>query len=103
VTKEELLEKLPADLRPWAEIWLPVLLSFTEQQIEDFIYNSIGMDWLDSYKQIVEAMTPVQKVAELKLRNAELAKLNLDNAAFVASQQSLLLSILAKALLGLKN
>ena len=65
MTKEELLEKLPGDLRPWAEIWLPAMLSFTEAQLMDFIDLAISIHWQEAYKELVSQMTTEQKVEEL--------------------------------------
>ena len=97
MTKDELIEKLPGDIRPWAGIWLPVLLRWSETEIVDFIANATGYSWLCAYEKLVSAMTTDEKVAELKMGKKELERLNGDNAVFVRKQQYLFFSLLAQA------
>lgn len=98
MTKDELIEKLPSDLKPWAEIWLPVLLRWSEAEIVWFIANATGYSWIVAYEKMVSAMTTDEKVAELKKRKDELKRLNGDNTLFLAEQRALLFSLLAQAI-----
>ena len=101
MTKDELIQSLPGDLKPWAELWLPVMLRWSEAELADFLMNAAGLPWLAAYKQMVEIMTTDEIVAELKMRNAELARLNQDNAAFVQAQRTLFFSVIAKVIMSL--
>jgi hypothetical protein len=103
MTKEELINSLPGDLQPWAEIWLPVMVNWSEDKLTSFINNSIGGTWVAAYQMLVDDMTTEQKIAEMKMRQQELLKLNQDNAAFVSQQRELFLSIIARAILALKT
>jgi len=102
MTKEELLEQLPGDLRPWAEIWMPILLSWSEEQVTKFIRRALGGQWQSAYQMLIKSMSVEQRTAELKIRKEALKQLNLNNAAFIRSQRSLLLEIIAKAFMALK-
>ncbi len=102
MTKEELIEKLPGDLRPWGELWLPVVLRWSEDQLAEFIVNAAGMPWDAAYEKIVQAMTADEKVAELKLRTESLCRLNRENAKFISEQRLLFFTLLAKAIQSLK-
>jgi len=99
VTQEELIEKMPGDLKPWAEIWIPVMLRWSQAELAEFLRDAAGLPWLTAYKQMIEIMTTDEITAELKMRNAELRRLNNDNAAFVQAQRTLFFSILAKLIL----
>ena len=101
MTQAELIESLPGDLRPWGELWLPVLLRWSEAELTEFLANAAVMPWLDAYKQMIKVMTTDEVVAELKMHNAELERLNKDNAAFVQAQRTLFFSLLAKLILSL--
>jgi len=101
VTQKELIESLPGDLQPWAEIWIPAMLRWSEAELAEFLRNAAGLPWLTAYKQMIEIMTTDEVVAELKTRNAEMVRLNNDNAAFVQAQRTLFFSVLAKLILGL--
>lgn len=102
MTKDELIEKMPGDLKPWAELWLPVLLRWSETEIAEFLQNTAsGRPWPEAYSAMVKVMTTDELVAELKMRNAELKRLNNDNAAFVDAQRTLFFSVLAKVILSL--
>jgi len=101
MTKDELIDKMPGDLKPWAELWLPVLLRWSEIELTNFITGVAGISWIDTYKTIIEAMTPDEKVKELKLRRQEFKRLNNDNAALIKSQRSLFFSIMAQAVMSL--
>ena len=103
MTLKELIEKLPSDLRPWAELWLPMIMRWGEDQIYEFIIEASGKPWDQAYKRIVQTMTVDEKLAELKLRQQALAKLNQDNAQFIKHQRTLFFSLLAKLILSLKE
>jgi len=102
MTREELLEQLPGDLRPWAEIWMPILLSWSEDQVTKFIRRALGGNWQSAYQMLVKGMTTEQKLAEGEIRIEALKQLNMNNAAFIRQQRSLLLEIIAKAFMALK-
>ena len=101
MTKDELIESLPGDLQPWAAIWLPAMLRWSEAELSEFLMNAAGLPWLTAYTEMVKIMTTDEITAELKMRNAELKRLNNDNAAFVQAQRTLFFSVLAKLILGL--
>jgi len=101
VTKDELISKLPGDLKPWGELWLPVLLRWSEVELTEFLLNSSGMPWLEAYRQMVTIMTVDEKIAELRMSKAELRRLNSDNAAFVDAQRTLFFSVIAKVIMSL--
>jgi len=101
MTKDELIKSLPADLRPWAEIWIPAMLRWSDAELAEFLRDAAGLPWLTAYKKMVDIMTVDEKITELKMRKADLARLNADNAAFVQSQRTLFFSVLAKLILSL--
>jgi len=101
VTKDELIKSLPGDLQPWAAIWIPAMLRWSEAELAEFLQNAAGLPWLTAYTEMVKIMTTDEITAELKMRNAELERLNNDNAAFVQAQRTLFFSVLAKLILGL--
>jgi len=101
MTKDELIKSLPGDLQPWAAIWIPAMLRWSESELAEFLMNSAGLPWLTAYTEMVKIMTNDELVAEIKMRKAELARLNNDNAAFVRAQRTLFFSVLAKLILGL--
>lgn len=101
MTREELIESLPGDLQPWAAIWLPVLMRWSQDQLTEFIMNASGMPWDAAYKKLIESMTVDEKIAELKIRKTSLAKLNIDNEKHINNQRTLFFSVLAKAILSL--
>jgi len=101
MTKDELISKMPGDLKPWAELWLPVLLRWSEVEITEFLLNASGMPWIEAYRQMVIIMTVDEKIAELKMRKAEMRRMNQDNAAFVQAQRTLFFSVIAKVIMGL--
>lgn len=96
MTKDELIESLPGDLRPWGQLWLPVLLRWSETELANFIANAAGLSWNEAYRAMVDIMTTDEKVAQLKMRKAELERLNDNNAAFINQQRSLFFSLLAQ-------
>lgn len=102
MTIEELIESLPGDLQPWAKIWAPVLLRWSQDQLAEFIASAAGMPWDAAYQKLIDTMTIEEKIAELKLLRAELEQLNHDNAAFMVAQRSLFFSLLAKMILSLQ-
>jgi len=101
MTKDELIESMPGDLKPWAQLWLPVMLRWSEAEVTEFIMNAAGEPWLDVYRRMVIIMTTDEKIAELKMRKAELARLNADNAAFVQAQRTMFFSVLTKVIFSL--
>jgi len=50
---------------------------------------------------MVIIMTVDEKIAELKMRKAEMRRMNQDNAAFVQAQRTLFFSVIAKVIMGL--
>jgi hypothetical protein len=97
MTRDELIESLPSDLRPWGQLWLPVLLRWSETELANFIANAAGLSWNEAYKTMVDIMTTDEKIAELRMRKLELERLNENNAAFINQQRSLFFSLLAQA------
>ena len=101
MTNEELIAKLPGDLRPWAAIWIPAMMRWSEKELSEFLMNAAGMPWLEVYESMVKTMTTDELTSELKMRRAELGRLNKDNAAFVEAQRTLFFSVLARLILSL--
>lgn len=101
MTKDELIKSLPGDLQPWAEIWIPAMLRWSEAELAEFLRNATGMPWLEAYKAMAKVMTTDELTAELKMRNAELLRLNQDNTAFVQAQRKMFFSVLARLVLSL--
>ena len=97
---DEFIADLPGGLKPWAELWTPVLLKLGEVELAGWL-ELAGSDWLEAYTALVEAMGVDEKIAELQLRRSLLGKLNADNAVLVKTQQRLLYAIVSKALLSL--
>ena len=102
MTKEELISKLPSDLRPWAKLWLPVILQWSEDKLAEFIASAAGMPWYAAYEKIVDSMRIEEKIAELQMARRRIEQLNFDNAKFIAEQRTLFFGLLAKAILSLK-
>jgi len=112
MTLKELLEKqkakvnhgeLPSHLIPWAELWLPTIMSWSEEQLIEFIFEFSGQPWEKAYERIVSMMSVDEKLSEMKLRQQALKKLNEDNAKFIEQQRLLFCSFLAKLILSLKE
>jgi len=101
MTKEEMIESIPSDLRPWAGLWLPVLLRWSEAEVTEFLMNAAGLPWIEAYRKMVIIMTTDEKIAELKMRRAELERLNQDNALFVMQQRTMFFSVIAKVIMSL--
>lgn len=98
IRRKEIIDSMPADLRPWAELWLPVLLAWGEDEIREWFSMAMGADWDQAYQDLVNAMTTDQKVENLKLVNETLAKLNQSNEALVSKQREMILTVITKAL-----
>lgn len=95
---EEFIEGLPGDLQPWAKLWLPTMMGWSEDHLTEWM-TLAARNWTYAYESLVGAMDTDQKITELKLKRAAFEQLNRDNGAFMAAQRRTLFSILSKALL----
>ena len=102
MTKKELIDSLPEVFKPWAELWLPVLLQWSEEVIQDWLYAAMGLSWDVAYLELVDSMTTEQKVKNLELVNKTLAELNGSNEAMVNLQRNMILELVSKLLMSIK-
>lgn len=101
MTIDELIESLPGDLKPWGQLWLPVVMRWSEDQLAEFIMSASGMPWPAAYQKLVQAMTIDEKIAELRIRKSTLKQMNIENENHILNQRTLFFSVLAKAILSL--
>ena len=102
MTKKEFIDSLPEYLKPWAELWLPVLLQWSEVAIHDWLYAVMILPWEEAYQELVNSMTAEEKVRNLELVNKTLAELNQSNEAMVNLQRNMILELVSKLLMSIK-
>lgn len=105
MTLDQLIAQLPEKFRPWASQYGPVFLSWTAQQIADWVMLAAKGDVYTAYKQVVDALPNAGAIAagnDLAAKWNEANKANeesiaLQRAAWTALVRVMLMIALAAA------
>ena len=95
---QELLDKLPDYLQPWAKVYVELLEREAPEQVEIFVRLALTNGWAEAHKAMLTRMTSQEIIDEQAAGNALKRRLNEDQAAFLAAQQQAIIELLFKAL-----
>ncbi len=95
LTLDQLLAKLPASLKPWAQTYGPALLAGGSQLASDFINLILKGDQTGAYRIVLAAMPDAAFQAEGLAITNEMAALNQQNADSIALQKKALTALLS--------
>jgi len=88
------IKDLPDFLQPFAELWLPVISTWSQEEIGSWL-SDIMFNWQEGYYRIVTKMdTETRKLEHARLNEA-IEQGNNDWSAFVQSQREMILAIIA--------
>ncbi|MBN2312352.1 MAG: hypothetical protein JXM79_00390 [Sedimentisphaerales bacterium] len=94
MTVQELIDNLPDAVKPMAELWLPVIRSWSQDQIGQWL-KDIMTNWQEGYYQLVKGMDVANRKVEHARLNEAIEQSNNDWAAFVETQQEMILTLFA--------
>jgi hypothetical protein len=91
---DELIAKLPAELREIAERYQPAFEEATDEAVETWIAMVTYGKWREAYRFATRKMSTDELVAEQVLLNSVMADLNSTNAKSYAAQRQIVRVIL---------
>jgi len=95
---KELIEKLPAGLKPIAVQYGPALIKMTAEEVWAWVELLISGKTAEAYKAVIDNLPPSEKLALMAKDIAKWDELNTKNAAKVGLQREAAIAVL-KALL----
>ena len=99
---QEIIEDLPKEMRPFANIALPILMGWAEADAIDWLNAFMGdnLDYRHAKKVLFEAMTTEQRNAEQERQVKAQEAMNYNNAALMNAQREAIWTIFFRLLAG---
>lgn len=94
MTLEELTAKLPAELQPWAGTYGPVVIAWTQKELEDWLNRLILGDIEAAYRQILKGLGNAEFLASGEALFAAWKSANVENKAQMDLQKRAVLALL---------
>lgn len=95
---QELIDKLPDELKPYAEQYIPALEAMAEAEIIAFVTDIINGKTLPAYRILAKQMDDEALLAELDAIGDGLDAANEANAVAMEEQRKILLAIFTVAI-----
>lgn len=99
----EIIEKLPEELQPLADVYLPIFADMAEDEVNALIDNIVEGDCLSAYNSMFTRMSTPQIATMIERINDRMVALNKASAQAVEMQRQFAKDALAIGLLALKE